>query len=476
MQRNPQQQSLQEGTDLGKIPPQAVDIEEAILGAMLIDKTCIPGIVSLLTKDSFYKTAHQIIYSAIVKMYDRGKEVDILTVTEYLRMEGAIDEIGGAFYLTTLTERVTSGAHSEEYCRILQEKHIKREIIRATATSQVSAYDTTTDPFDCLAELEGAVKMINEIIASGGNMKHLASILDRVESEARKRERLYKSGQCTGIPTGIKLLDKMTAGWQNGELIILAGRPSMGKTALMLHHALSTGRSVCIYSLEMSDISLVNRMILSVSDLDANRFRAGAFTEEEWGRFYTAKHRLSEMPIYIDDNPSVTTRYIKAHSKMMKDKCRCDIIFIDYLQLADMRSEERGRNREQEVSATTREMKIIAKSLDIPVILLSQLSRACEARAYKKPMLSDLRESGAIEQDADVVIFAYRPDYYGLTGDDGEDMKGIGFEIVAKGRNVGVGEIPFRHNPSMTKIYDYDIEEERQLADYSEPQTKALPF
>ena len=458
MQTNSRKRTSKEGTDYqyGKIPPQAVELESAVLGAIMIDPSCVPQVMGLINIESFYKLQNQLVFKACKQLYDKAQPLDILTITEQLTRSEELEQAGGPYYVTTLTDNIYSGMNAEYHCKILIEKQMKRSIIQAAQQSLEMSFDDSTDSFDCLTALELAIVNINEIMATGGNMKHVEKLATEAETEARQRESLYKSGKCTGIPTGIKQLDKRTTGWQNGELVVLAGRPSMGKTALMLHHAISAGVNVCMYSLEMSGVSLANRLILSLADLDAERFRAGAMGPEDWKQFYTAKEKLSKLPIYVDDNAVVTTRYIKSHSKIMKDKGKCDIVFIDYLQLTDMRSDQNGRNREQEVSQAAREFKIMAKSLDIPVVLLSQLSRKCEMRANKKPLLSDLRESGAIEQDADIVIFAYRPSYYGLTDSNGNDQTGIGFEIIAKGRNIGVGDIPFRHNENMTKIFDYE--------------------
>jgi replicative DNA helicase len=444
----------------GKVPPQAIEIEDAVLGAAMVDASCLPVIIGLISEDAFYKSSNGLIFHAIKQLYDCSRPVDILTVSEQLRSEGKLEEVGGSFYVANLMENIISGLNAEEHCRILIEKQIKRSIAKAAQQSYEMALDDTTDAFDCISVLEMSVANTNQLMASGGNMVRLNVLVDEAEKLAHNREKQYKEGKCTGIPTGIKMLDKRTTGWQNSELIILAGRPSMGKTALMLHHAMKSGVNVCIYSLEMSGVSLANRMILSMADIDVGRFRAGAMGQEDWVNFQIAKYELNKLPIYIDDNPVVTTRYIRSHSRLMRDRGKCDIIFVDYLQLADMRSDQIGRNREQEVSQATREFKIIAKTLDIPVVLLSQLSRQCEQRPDKRPMLSDLRESGAIEQDADIVIFAYRPAYYGLTDSSGNSQDGIGYEIIAKGRNIGIGEITFRHNESMTKIWDYIPDEE----------------
>lgn len=449
----------------GKIPPQALEIEAAILGAALLESRCIPEITALLTHESFYREQNQVIYQSIIDLYDAGRVVDLLTVAEALKSKNELDAAGGPVYLVSLTDRIASSANVTEHCRILQERQIKREIIRAASEAFTEAYDDSTDPFDCLANLERGAATANEIVTKGGNMRPLAGVLGEVTTEAARREAQFKAGRCTGIPTGIAKLDRVTSGWQKGDLVILAGRPSMGKTALMLHHALASGVNVCVYSLEMSDVSLANRLVLSASNIDPYKFRTGAMSPHDWTDFNAAVAKLEAMPIYIDHNPTASTRYIKSHSKLMKDKGKCDLIMVDYLQLVDMRSDQHGRNREQEVSQAAREFKVIAKSLDIPVILLSQLSRECEKRGDKRPMLSDLRESGAIEQDADVVIFAYRPAYYGITGANGEAQDGLGYEIIAKGRNIGTSDVPFRHNESMTKIWDYDVNESEYASD-----------
>ena len=455
----------------GKIPPQALEFEEAVLGACMLESNRLSEVIGILPVEAFYKDAHQKIWQSIVTLYDSGHPVDLLTVTESLRTAGNLEYAGGPVALVNLTNGINSSANVEVHARVILEMFIKRELIRVASEVTNEAYDDTTDCFDVLGKLEHGATKINDIAAGGGTMRAVHQIMVDVEKAARRREEMYKSGRCTGIPTGIRLMDRFTAGWQNGDLVILAGRPSMGKTALMLHHAISSGVPCCIYSLEMSEISLVNRLVLSMCDLEASKFRAGAMGAEDWEKFYKAKSALSEMPIYIDENPQSSTRYIKSHSKMMKDRGACEIVFVDYLQLVDMRSDERGRNREQEVSTAAREFKIIAKSLDVPVILLSQLSRACESREDKKPRLSDLRESGAIEQDADVVIFAYRPAYYGILDEEGNSQEGIGYEIIAKGRNIGIGEVPFEHNPEMTKIYDYSPDN----YDHYKPQPLAPP-
>ena len=324
------------------------------------------------------------------------------------------------------------------------------------------------------------IQKLGEIVTAGGNIQSAGSIVLEAEKEARKREKLAKEGKCTGIDTGLLQLNKLTGGWQPSKLIILAARPSMGKTAIMLHFSIRAARSgipVCIYNLETSNTELINRMILACSNIDACRYKSGFMSHEDWNEFEKAKRELTGLPIYIDDcSSSVSMQYIRNHSRQMQKKGKCGIVFVDYLQLAEMRLEERNRTREQEVAQASRQAKIIAKELNVPFILLSQLSRDVEKRGgTRRPMLSDLRESGAIEQDADLVMFIYRAAYYGMKEDAaGNSLAGIGELIMAKNRDGGVGEVPFSHNPSMTKIFDFDPYLEEALKEV--PVTENEPF
>lgn len=439
------------GTVIGKLPPQAPDLEQVVLGAIMLESDRLSEVIGFLPVGVFYRPEHNTIYDAILQLFAAGQPVDIITVTEQLRSNGTLNQVGGSIYVTQLTNRIASSVNTEYHARLLIEAYYKREVIRCSTDAIEMAYDPSSDAFECIDTLEQSIIKINDITTASGSMKTAEAIMVDVIEQAHRREDMFKRGLCTGINTGLVQLNKLTGGWQNGDLIILAGRPSMGKTALMLHHAISSNVDCCIFSLEMSNTSLVNRMATSLCDIDADRFRRGAINVDDWNQIEVAQERIRSMRINIDENPICSTRYIKSKARVMRDKGKCDLVMVDYLQLLDMRSDQRGRNREQEVSQAAREMKIIAKSLGVPVILLSQLSRAVEGRQDKRPMLSDLRESGAIEQDADIVMFAYRPAYY-----NPDDEPGVGYEIVAKGRNIGIGEIPFAHNKSMTKIYDYE--------------------
>lgn len=451
-------------TTFGKIPPQDGDIERAVLGSLLVDASCHASVFGVLTHTAFYIEAHRAVFEAAEVLYKTSRPIDMLTVTEQLRKVGKLDAVGGPVSVADLTVGISSGLHVEEHCRLLQDKQMKRAVIDVSMRAAASAYNDATTPEDCISIIEQGVARIDEIARMGANMRHISVVVDEADAAAKRREALYKDGRVIGVRTGLNMLDRKTCGWQPSELIVVAGRPSMGKTALMIHHALSASVPVCVYSLEMSAVSVADRMVLAVADIDPGRYRAGAMTREDWVSFEQAREVLRRRPVYIDDNPVVTTRYIRAHSKKMRDRGLCEAVFVDYLQLTDMRSEQHQRNREQEVSQAAREFKVMAKSLGVPVILLSQLSRECEKRSDKRPSLSDLRESGAIEQDADVVVFAYRPAYYGLNEPDGSSSEGIGHYIIAKGRNIGTGEVVFRHNASMTKIWDYDpLEDDKQI-------------
>lgn len=446
--------------DMGKIPPQNIEIEEAVLGALMIENGLMDKIGKLLRREVFYREANGLIYEAIESIYRAGEAIDILTVTNALKKSDNLEQAGGYFNIAQMTNKVASGANIMTHCRIIQEQYFKRELIMSSSVAIRNAYDETIDVFTAIQEVEAGVQRINELISSGGNMGHIGVHLNAAEVQLKERERRRKEGMTSGISAGIYDVNKKTGGWQNANLIILAARPGMGKTALMLHfakYAATLGHPVCIYSLEMSAVSLTNRLILSEATIDTQKFRGGNMSDDDWRQFAAAKNVLGNMPIYVDDNPVCSMRYIKGNSAMMKRKGKCDLILCDYLQLADMEADQKSnRNREQEVSAASREAKIICKTLDVPFILLSQLNRAVETRqGNKRPALSDLRESGAIEQDADIVAFIYRDAYYGIETDaDGNNTKNRGELIFAKHRDGATFSAHFGHNDSMTQIFD----------------------
>lgn len=444
----------------GKVPPQAVELEEAVLGAAMLEQEGCESAVRLLQPDAFYKEQHRVIFEAIVSLYGDNQPVDLLTVTERLRKSGNLEIAGGPYEITMLTNRVASSANLEYHAAIILEKYLQRELIRVSSEILNEAYNDTSSVFELLDQADRNIQTIGEIASKGGESKHVGDLIRSSREELKHREEKVKAGKMTGITTGLTDLNQKTNGWQPCDLIIWASRPGMGKTATMLKmakEAAKSGTPVCIYSLEMSGIRLTDRLILSCCNIDPDKFRSGWMTTEDWKEFDRAEKEIKTLPIYVDDNPVVSMRYIKSHARMMQRKGKCGMIMVDYLQLADMGSQSYGRNREQEVAQASREAKIIAKTLQVPFHLLAQLSRAVEKRGGDMhPILSDLRESGAIEQDADVVIFIHRPEYYGIDVDgEGNSTKGVGELIIAKNREGSLGIVVFRHNPSITKMWDY---------------------
>lgn len=446
----------------GKLPPQAIDLEEAVLGGLLLDSRVINDVASLIAPEVFYKESHQCIYEAIQLLYDNMKAVDILTVSNQLRTNGKLELAGGAFYITQLTSRIASSANILEHCQILLEKYIAREIIKLSTDTILAAFEDSTDVFDLLDKTDSQLLKVNEISLRGGSMIHISESVEKSITALKKREKLFKEGKRSGIDTGLKELNRLTGGWQNANVIVLAARPGMGKTAIMLHFAKSAAmdnRNVCIYSLEMTDESLSDRMLQSLCEVDNYNFKKGSVNDFDWQEVNKAKDKLRHLPIYIDPNPSVSMRYIKSHSRIMQKKGKCDIVFLDYLQLVDMANGEKNRNREQEVAQASRMAKIIAKDLNCPVIILAQLNRETEKQTSKRPNLSNLRESGAIEQDADLVAFIYRSEYYKIMEDaNGNSTAGIGEIIVEKNRDGSTDIVLFRYDQTMTRISEFEQE------------------
>lgn len=445
--------------NLGKLPPQAIDLEKAVLGAVMIDRNAVHLVSSMLSSEMFYSESHGHMWAAIINLYDSNQAIDMLTVTQKLRDNGALELAGGAYNVMSMSANVASSMNIETHASIIVQQYLKRELIRVGGEIVTESFDDTTDAFEMINKADNAVSKISEVSIRGGSMVHISDAVHKSLEGAYKREQLRKQGKPSGINTGLKELDRVTGGWQKSDLIIVAARPGMGKTSIMLKFALSaalSGVPVCIYSLEMSDERLADNLLLALCDVSKDDYKNGLMDKEDWDKITAANEQLKVLPIYIDPNPSVSMRYIKANSRVMARKGKCGMIMIDYLQLADVKLDERNRNREQEIAQASRQAKIIAKELDIPVILLSQMSRKVEERGSKKPVLSDLRESGAIEQDADIVGFVYRPEYYGIESDsNGNSLKGYGEFILAKHRNGSCEDIAFGYNPSMTHITDY---------------------
>ena len=448
------------GMELGKIPPQALDLEEAVLGALLLEKKAVDDVIDVLSPESFYKESHQKIYNAVKELFGESKPIDLLTVTEKLKSIGDLDFVGGPYYISQLTNRVASAANIEFHARIIAQKHILRELIRISTNTISKAFDDTKDVFDLLDEAENDLFQVaqSNIRKTGDSMSSLVQqAISRIEELGKKDEGL------SGVPTGFRDLDEMTSGFQASDMIILAARPAMGKTSFALTMARNTavefGQGVAVFSLEMSSLQLVTRLISSETQLTSEKLRKGKLTDYEWEQLTSKIDNLSKAPIFIDDTPAISVFELRAKCRRLKSQHDIQMIVIDYLQL--MTAGGNGGNREQEISTISRSLKSIAKELDVPVIALSQLSRAVETRTgHKRPMLSDLRESGAIEQDADIVMFLYRPSYYGFTEDEeGNSVEGITELIIAKHRNGKVDTVKLKFIDHLAKFVNNDYNE-----------------
>jgi len=446
---------------LGKVPPQAVELEEAVLGALMLEKDALTNVIDILKVESFYKDSHKVIFQAILDLFSESQPIDLLTVTSQLRKNGALEIAGGAFYVTELTSKVASAANIEYHARIITEQSIKRELIKISGDIQKDAFEDTTDVFELLDKMEQSLFEISEKNIRK-NYSDMRSIMREaiVELEARKNQ---KDG-LTGVPSGFTALDRVTSGWQKSDLVIIAARPAMGKTAFVLsvlrNAAVDHGRPVAIFSLEMSSVQLVNRLISSEAELDSEKIKKGSLADHEWAQLVHKTAKLSKAPLFVDDTPALSILELRAKCRKLKAQHDIQMVVVDYLQLmsGDSKSGGGGGNREQEIASISRALKKIAKELSIPVIALSQLSRAVETRGGdKRPQLSDLRESGAIEQDADMVMFLYRPEYYGITQDeDNNSTAGVGEVIIAKHRNGSLENVKLRFIGKYTKFTDLD--------------------
>lgn len=427
-----------------KVPPQAVEIEEAVLGSILIDPDITDEVFGLIKKDDFYKPAHQHIYQSFMNLRERDSAIDLLTVENELSDLGLLDICGGSTYLAELTKSVSSSANIIHHIEIINEKAIKRNLIAKCTDIINEAYDTSSDSFELLDTAEQRIyDLANQ---KNKNESRQVSDVLRETLDYLVEMRGQKFG-ITGVPTALAV-DQMTAGWQNGDLIIIAARPSMGKTAFVLTTARNAAmypdkelrKPVAIFSLEMSSQQLVQRLITMEARVSADDARKGKLNDDGFEELIKAAGRLFDAPIFIDDTPAITLMELRAKCRRLKSKHDIGLIVIDYLQLMQGHTKD-GGNREQEIASISRGLKALAKELDVPVIALSQLSRAVEQRGGdKRPQLSDLRESGSIEQDADVVIFLYRPEYYGInTTADGQSTAGLAEIIIGKQRNGPVG-------------------------------------
>ncbi|WP_299429530.1 replicative DNA helicase [uncultured Maribacter sp.] len=444
----------------GKIPPQAVDLEEVVIGAMMIDKKGVDEVIDILHPDVFYKDAHKYIFEAIFKLFETSEPIDLLTVSTQLKKDGKLESVGGDFYLIKLTQKIASSAHIEFHARIILQKFIQRSLIKISGEIIESAYDESTDVFDLLDTAESKLYDVTQ-----GNLKRSAETAQNLVIQAKKRiEEIAGKEGMSGVASGFDKLDKLTSGWQPSDLIIVAARPGMGKTALTLsmarNIAVESKTAVAFFSLEMSSVQLITRLISSETGLSSEKLRTGKLEKHEWEQLNVKVKSLEAAPLFIDDTPSLSIFDLRAKCRRLASQHDIKMIMIDYLQLMTAGGSQKGGNREQEISTISRNLKALAKELNVPVIALSQLSRAVETRGgSKRPVLSDLRESGAIEQDADIVSFIYRPEYYKIDEWDDEEQSptaGQAEFIVAKHRNGGLENIRLKFIGNQGKFDNLD--------------------
>lgn len=449
-----------------KVPPHALDLEEAVLGAIIIDKNGLNKIIDIITPNIFYKYEHRIIFASIQKLFYNNDPIDLNTVSNFLRKNGKLEVIGGDYYLMQLTQKVMSSAHIEYHSRILQQKFIMRSLIELSNEIISKAYDESNNVFDILNYSESKIFEITH----NNLKKNFETAQNLIYQAIDNIKRVEKTNGISGIPSGFKKIDEITSGWQNSDLIILAGRPGMGKTAFMLSMArnivIEENLPVAIFSLEMSSLQIINRLISYETGISSEQLRKARLSKDEWNLLYQKIDKLETSPLFVDDTPSLSVFELRTKCRRLVSQHKIRLIMIDYLQL--MGSEINFKhNREQEISFISRSLKSIAKELNIPIIALSQLSRAVEIRGgNKRPLLSDLRESGAIEQDADIVAFIYRPDYYGFINWDNQDAspcKGQSEIIIAKHRNGSLQNIRMEFLIEQTKFIELDDNQNQSI-------------
>ena len=438
--------------ELGKVPPHDVEAEQAVLGSMLTDKDAVISAIEVLKEEDFYRTDNRAIYEAILNLYNRAEPVDIITVKAELESLGKFEQVGGLEYLASLPDKVPTTANATKYIKIVEEKSTLRNLIKTANEIIELGYDPTEDVSDIM---EGAEKKIFNIMQNK-DKKSYAVIKDVLVDSFTQLEELYNRKQhITGVPSGFTELDYKTAGFHSSDLVLIAARPAMGKTAFALNIATNVAVRanvpVAIFSLEMSKEQLVNRILCSEAMVDSNKVRTGKLEEDDWTKLAGSIGPLSEAEIYIDDTPGISITEIRAKCRKLKLEKNIGMVVIDYLQLVQG-SNKRNGSREQEISEISRSLKILAKEIGVPVIALSQLSRAAEQRPDHRPMLSDLRESGAIEQDADIVMFLYRDDYYNKDS----EKKDIAEVIIAKHRGGSTGTVELLWLGSYTKFVNLE--------------------
>lgn len=432
-----------------RIPPQNLEAERSVLGGMLLDNQAVHQVLEILDGDDFYSSGHRKIFQSIIDLTERNEPADLITLSNLLKDRSHLESIGGAAYLGSLADAVPSAANIAYYSKIVKEKSVLRKLISATTNILSRTYENATDIDGIIDEAEYSIFQISE----NKIRQTFFPIREIIKDSFRTIERLFeKKSLITGVPTGFEELDRLTSGFQRSELIIIAGRPSMGKTAFALniaqHAAIEMDVPVAVFSLEMSKEQLAMRMLSSEARVDAQRLRKGFLGETDWPRLTTAAGSLSEAKIFIDDTAAITVLEMKAKARRLKAEKGLGMVVLDYLQL--MKGREQSPSREQEISEISRSLKALAKELNVPVVALSQLNRQVEARSDRRPQMADLRESGAIEQDADVILFIYRDEVYNRSDDNPE--KGIAEIIIGKQRNGPTGRIKLAFLKEFTRF------------------------
>ena len=441
------------------VPPQAIELEQAVLGALMLEKDAIIDVQEYVKAETFYLEEHRIIFKAIQELSIEMKAIDLFTVTERLKAQKLLQKVGGAPYMAELTQKVASAAHIEFHAKIIAQKYVQRELIRSATEIQRRSYDEEIDVTELIGFAEQEIFRVSE-----GNVKRsVQSASDILRKALMQIEEAAKTaGEYNGVRSGFTDIDSVTLGWQPSDLIIIAARPSMGKTAFVLtmarNMAVEFKTPVAFFSLEMSSVQLMNRLIVAETQLNSKDLRTGNLSAEQWKHLEANTVDLGRAPLFVDDTPALSVYEFRSKARRLKTQHDIKLIIIDYLQLMTAATPETRGNREQEVSLISRTLKAIAKELNVPIIALSQLSRNVENRGgSKRPQLSDLRESGAIEQDADVVAFIHRPEYYGLTTtESGLPTAGIAEIIIAKHRNGEVTDVPLRFIKEQAKFADAD--------------------
>lgn len=464
--RSTNRRSAPVSPDITHIPPQALELEEAVLGALMIEQDAYSKVSDIIKAESFYDHRHQLIYKAVMSLVIGQRPIDILTVTEQLKKEGTLEEAGGAVYITMLAGKVTSSAHIEYHATIIAQKAMAREMISFASEVQSRAFDETSDVSELIQAAQGELFQI-----AHQNVRKDFTQINPVLEEAMERinTAAKRSTGLSGLASGFTELDKITSGWQKSDLIILAARPAMGKTAFSLSMALNIAvhnrKPVAMFSLEMSNVQLVNRLITNICEISSEKIRSGRLAPYEWGQLDEKIKQLQDAPLYLDDTPSLSITELRTKAIRLKNEHQIELIIIDYLQLMNAGG-WRFNNRQEEISVISRQLKGLAKELDIPIIALSQLNRNVEGRVGyegKRPQLSDLRESGSIEQDADIVCMIHRPEVYKIYEDDyHNDMHGVAEIIIAKHRNGGVGDVRLAFMSNFARFCDINKKNQTQ--------------